>query len=181
MKKINLAVVGLVTLGVLGLGQTANAAENQVGETTAAVEVKAGPLTIKDFPKDIKFGDVYINGGSMKAEENKASITIEDFRGSSSKGWVLNASLKGEKDFKGMQVTLSPMVTSNKDVAKPTKQILNDKGQPIATVADADITQTEFDTSMTLNAKLDIPADQKAATYNTTIVWNLAEGPGTEA
>ncbi|MDG6120830.1 WxL domain-containing protein [Lactococcus formosensis] len=180
MKKVNLAVAGLVALGTVAFVPSVNAAENQSGETTSSVEVKPGMLTIKEFPESIAFESQTITGKDMTAKESEeSSISIEDLRGSSSKGWSLNASLKGEENFKGMALTLSPEITANGDVATSTEQTLNSKGQPIVTVADGDITKTDFDTSMKLHAKLDIPAKQLANTYSTTIVWNLTEGPGT--
>lgn len=176
MKKINLVVAGLATIGVLGLGQSAHAAE----ETTAQVKVNSGGIKILEA-KNITFNDVTVaKGGSTATEKDKSSVTIEDLRGSSSKGWTLTAKLKDE-NFKGMGLNVAPKIESNNTVAKPgTAANLGSTAQTIATVADADVKTTEFDTNISMNAKLTVPEKQLAKTYTTTIVWNLAEGPGTK-
>ncbi|MGC2990379.1 WxL domain-containing protein [Enterococcus faecalis] len=175
MKKISLVVAGLATIGVLGLGQSAHAEE-----TTAQVKVNSGGIKISKT-SNITFEDVTVKkGGSTAKETNKSSITIEDLRGSSSKGWTLTAKLK-DKNFEGMALNVAPNIESNNTVAKPGAAAnLNSTAQTIATVADADIKTTEFDTNVSLNAKLTVPEKQLANTYTTTIVWNLAEGPGTK-
>lgn len=175
MKKISLVVAGLATIGVLGLGQSAHAEE-----TTAQVKVNSGGIKISDA-KNITFEDVIVaKGGSTATEKDKSSITIEDLRGSSSKGWTLTAKLKDE-NFKGMVLNVAPKIESNSTVAKPGSSAdLNSQPQTIATVADTDIKTTEFDTNVSLNAKLTVPEKQLATTYTTTIVWNLSEGPGTK-
>ena len=175
MKKISL-VVGLATIGVLGLGQSVHAEE-----TTASVLVKSGGIKISDT-KNINFNDVTVKkGGTTATEKDKSSITIEDLRGSSSKGWTLTAKLKDE-NFKGMGLNVTTKIESNATVvAKPgSAAYLNSQPQTIATVADADIKKTDFDTNVSLNAKLTVPEKQLATTYTTTIVWNLAEGSGTK-
>lgn len=174
MKKISL-VVGLATIGVLGLGQSVHAEE-----TTASVLVKSGGIKISDT-KNINFNDVTVKkGGTTATEKDKSSITIEDLRGSSSKGWTLTAKLKDE-NFKGMGLNVTQKIESNATVAKPgSAAYLNSQPQTIATVADADIKKTDFDTNVSLNAKLTVPEKQLATTYTTTIVWNLAEGSGTK-
>lgn len=175
MKKSSLVVAGLATIGVLGLGQSVHAEE-----TTASVLVKSGGIKISDA-KNITFNDVTVKkGGTTATEKAKSSITIEDLRGSSSKGWTLTAKLKDE-NFKGMGLNVTPKIESNDKVAKPgSSSDLNSQPQTIATVADTDIKTTDFDTNVSLNAKLKVPEKQLATTYTTTIVWNLAEGPGTK-
>lgn len=175
MKKISLVVAGLATIGVFGLGQSVHAEE-----TTASVLVKSGEIRISDT-KNITFNDVTVKkGGTIATEKDKSSITIEDLRGSSSKGWTLTAKLKDE-NFNGMGLNVSPKIESNSTVAKPGSSAdLNSQPQTIATVEDTDITTTDFDTNVSLNAKLTVPEKQLATTYTTTIVWNLSEGPGTD-
>lgn len=175
MKKINLVVVGLATIGALGLGQSVHAEE-----TTASVLVKSGGIKISET-KNITFNDVTVKkGGTTATEKDKSSIAIEDLRGSSSKGWTLTAKLKDE-NFKGMGLNVTPKIESNAAVAKAgSAAALNSQPQTIATVADADIKTTDFDTNVSLNANLTVPEKQLATTYTTTIVWNLAEGPGTK-
>lgn len=175
MKKINLVVVGLATIGAMGLGQSVHAEE-----TTASVLVKSGGIIISET-KNITFNDVTVKkGGTTATEKDKSSIAIEDLRGSSSKGWTLTAKLKDE-NFKGMGLNVTPKIESNTTVAKAGSAAdLNSQPQTIATVADADIKTTDFDTNVSLNAKLTVPENQLATTYTTTIVWNLAEGPGTK-
>lgn len=182
MKKISLVVVGLATIGVLGLGQSAQAEETTAKEeeTTAQVKVNSGGITISKT-SNITFEDVTIaKGGSTATEKDKSSVTIEDLRGSSSKGWTLTAKLK-DKNFDGMNLNVKPKIESNAGVATAgSETILNSDPQTIATVADADIKTTEYDTKVSLNATLDVPDRQLENTYTTTIVWNLAEGPGTK-
>ena len=175
MKKISLVVAGLATIGVLGLGQSAHAEE-----TTAQVKVNSGGIKISEA-KNITFEDVTVTkGGSTAEETDKSSITIEDLRGSSSKGWTLTAKLK-DKNFDGMNLNVKPKIESNAGVATAgSETILNSDPQTIATVADDKIVGTEFDTKVSLNATLGVPQEQLANTYTTTIVWNLAEGPGTK-
>ena len=175
MKKISLVVAGLATIGVLGLGQSAHAEE-----TTAQVKVNSGGIKISET-SNITFEDVTVaKGGSTAEETDKSSITIEDLRGSSSKGWTLTAKLKDE-NFKGMTLNVAPKIESNGKVATAgSKTSLNSGPQTIATVADDKIVGTEFDTKVSLNATLDVPEKQLADAYTTTIVWNLAEGPGTK-
>ncbi|MGM0010942.1 WxL domain-containing protein [Enterococcus sp. DIV1059_1] len=175
MKKINLVVVGLATIGVLGLGQSA-----QAEETTASVKVNSGGIRISET-SNITFDDVTVaKGGSTAEETDKSSITIEDLRGSSSQGWTLTAKLKDE-NFKGMALNVAPKIESNEGAATAgSKLSLNSDPQTIAEVADDKIVGTEFDTKVSLNATLDVPEEQLANTYTTTIVWNLAEGPGTK-
>ncbi|EGO6697935.1 hypothetical protein GP419_002622 [Enterococcus faecalis] len=175
MKKSSLLVAGLATIGVLGLGQSAYAEE-----TTAQVKVISGGIKISET-ENITFNDVTVKkGGTTATEKDKSSITIEDLRGSSSKGWTLTAKLKDE-NFKGMGLNVTPKIESNATVAKPGSAAdLNSQPQTIATVADADIKTTDFDTKVSLNATLSVPEKQLATTYTTTIVWNLAEGPGTK-
>ncbi|EOH8749938.1 WxL domain-containing protein [Enterococcus faecalis] len=175
MKKISLVVVGLATIGVLGLGQSAHAEE-----TTAQVKVNSGGIKISEA-KNITFEDVTVaKGGSTAKETDKSSVTIEDLRGSSSKGWTLTAKLKDE-NFKGMALNVIPKIESNAGVATGgSKTSLNSAPQTIATVADDKIVGTEFDTNVSLNATLGVPEKQLANTYTTTIVWNLAEGPVTK-
>lgn len=174
MKKISLVVAGLATIGVFGLGQSVHAEE-----TTASVLVKSGEIRISDT-KNITFNDVTVKkGGTIATEKDKSSITIEDLRGSSSKGWTLTAKLKDE-NFNGMGLNVAPKIESNSTVAKPGSSAdLNSQPQTIATVEDTDITTTDFDTNVSLNAKLTVPEKQLATSYTTTIVWNLSEGPGT--
>ncbi|MBC1952688.1 WxL domain-containing protein [Listeria welshimeri] len=174
MKKISL-VVGLATIGVLALGDSAHAEE-----TTASVEVKSGGMKISNAT-NITFNDVTVSKDGTTANEKEASsISIEDLRGSSSKGWTLTAKLKDE-NFKGMGLKLVPAIESNSTVATAgTPENLNAEPQTVASVADNKIKNTEFDTEVSLNAKLNVPATQLATNYTTTIVWNLSEGPGTE-
>lgn len=176
MKKISLVVAGLATIAVLGLGQSAHAEE-----TTAQVKVNSGGITISET-SNITFEDVTVaKGGATAKETDKSSITIEDLRGSSSKGWTLTAKLKDEENFKGMTLNVAPKIESNGTVATAgSKTSLNSGPQTIATVADDKIVGTEFDTKVSLNATLGVPQEQLANTYTTTIVWNLAEGPGTK-
>lgn len=175
MKKFSLVVASVATVGVLGLGQTVHA-----DDTTASVVVKSGGIKISQA-QNITFNDVTVTKGGTTAEEkDKSSITIEDLRGSSSKGWTLTAKLKDE-NFKGMGLNITPKIESNATVAKAgTAADLNSQPVTIATVADADVKTTDFDTNISLNAKLTVPEKQLADTYSTTIVWNLAEGPGTK-
>lgn len=175
MKKISLVVAGLATIGVLGLGQSAHAEE-----TTAQVKVNSGGIKISET-SNITFEDVTVaKGGSTAEETDKSSITIEDLRGSSSKGWTLTAKLKDE-NFKGMTLNVTPKIESNTGVATAgSKASLNSDPQTIATVANDKIMGTEFDTNVSLNATLGVPEKQLANTYTTTIVWNLAEGPETK-
>lgn len=175
MKKISLVVVGLATIGALGLGQSAHAEE-----TTAQVKVNSGGIKIAEA-ENITFEDVTVSkSGSTAAEEGNSSITIEDLRGSSSKGWILTAKLKDE-NFKGMGLNINPKIESNTEVAQAGENTtLNLQGKTIAYVADADIATTDFDTNVSFNATLDVPAEQLEGSYTTTIVWNLAEGPGTK-
>ncbi|MGN5996929.1 WxL domain-containing protein [Enterococcus faecalis] len=175
MKKISLVVAGLATIGVLGLGQSA-----QAEETTASVKVTSGGIKISET-SNITFEDVTVaKGGSTAEETDKSSITIEDLRGSSSKGWTLTAKLKDE-NFKGMALNVIPKIESNAGVATAgSKTSLNSAPQTIATVADDKIVGSEFDTNVSLNATLGVPEKQLANTYTTTIVWNLAEGPVTK-
>lgn len=175
MKNISLVVAGLATIGVLGLGQSV-----QAEETTATVKVNSGGIKISEAT-NITFNDVTVaKGGTTATEKDKSSITIEDLRGSSSKGWTLTAKFK-DKAFDGMALNVTPKIESNATVAKPGSSTdLNSQPQTIATVADTDIKTTDFDTTVSLNAKLTVPEKQLATTYTTTIVWNLAEGPGTK-
>ncbi|WP_317946584.1 WxL domain-containing protein [Carnobacterium maltaromaticum] len=174
MKKISLAVVGFVTIGVLGLGKSVYAKE-----TTASVLVKSDGIKISET-KNITFNDVTVKKGvTTVIEKDKSSITIEDLRGSSSQGWTLTAKLNDE-NFKGMRLNFTPKIESNATVAQAGSSVdLNYQPQTIATVADTDIKTTDFDTNVSLNGKLTVPEKQLATTYTTTIVWNLAEGPGT--
>ncbi|MET1943966.1 WxL domain-containing protein [Enterococcus faecalis] len=175
MKKISL-VLGLATIGALGLGQSA-----QAEETTASVKVNSGGIKISEAT-DITFNDVTVaKGGSIgTTEKDKSSITIEDLRGSSSKGWTLTAKLK-DKNFDGMALNVKPKIESNAGKATAGSETsLNSDPQTIAAVADDKIVGTEFDTKVSLNATLDVPETQLESTYTTTIVWNLSEGPGTK-
>lgn len=80
-----------------------------------------------------------------------------------------------------MGLNVTPKIESNSTVAKPGSSAdLNSQPQTIATVADADIKTTDFDTNVSLNAKLTVPEKQLANTFTTIIVWNLSEGPGIE-
>ncbi|WP_285046998.1 WxL domain-containing protein [Lactococcus petauri] len=175
MKKISLAVVGLATLGVLSFGQSAHAEE-----TTANVKVNSGGIKISDVT-NINFNDVTVSkGGTTTTEKDKSTVSIEDLRGSSSKGWTLTAQLK-DNNFKGMSLNVVPKIEANTEVAEAgTKATLNSSPQMIATVSDEKVSSTEFDTNVSLNATLDVPAKQLSNTYTTTIVWNLAEGPVTQ-
>lgn len=175
MKKINLAIVGLAALSVLSFGQTAHAEE-----TTATVNVNSGGIKISEAT-NIDFNDVTVSkGGTTTTEKNKSSVSIEDLRGSSSKGWTLTAKLK-DNNFDGMSLNVVPKIEANTGVAEAgTKSTLNSQPQTIAAVSDENIASTEFDTNISLNATLDVPEKQLSNTYTTTIVWNLAEGPVTK-
>lgn len=175
MKKISVAVLSLATVGVLALGQSV-----QAEETTATVTVNSGGIKISNAT-NINFNDVTVSkGGSTSTEKEKSSVSIEDLRGSSSKGWVLTAQLK-DKNFDGMSLNVVPKVEANTEVAEAgAKSTLNSQPQMIATVSDEKVASTEFDTNVSLNATLDVPEKQLSNTYTTTIVWNLAEGPVTK-
>ncbi|EGO7756653.1 TPA: WxL domain-containing protein [Enterococcus faecalis] len=175
MKKINLVVAGLATIGVLGLGQSAQAAE-----TTAGVEVVSAGIKITEA-SNIDFGKIQVTKEGVTVEEEEASsISIEDLRGSSSKGWTLTAKLK-DTTFDGMLLNVTPKIESNAGTATAGPNgSLSATPLTIAEVADDKIVGTELDTKVSLNATLDIPAGKLANTYTTTIVWNLAEGPGTK-
>lgn len=175
MKKINLVVAGLATIGVLGLGQSAHAEE-----TTAKVKVNPGGLQILEA-SNIEFGEIEVSKEGVTIEEEEASsISIEDLRGASSKGWTLTAKFK-DTTFDGMALNVTPKIESNAGTATAgSKGKLSETPITIAEVADDKIVGTELDTKVSLNATLDIPAGKLANTYTTTIVWNLAEGPGTK-
>ncbi|HGW2895121.1 TPA: WxL domain-containing protein [Enterococcus faecalis] len=177
MKKISLVVVGLATIGVLGLGQSAHAEE-----TTAEVKVISAGIKIIEA-SDIDFGEIQVSKDGVTVEEEEAeasSISIEDLRGESSKGWTLTAKLK-DTTFDGMLLNVTPKIESNAGKATAgSKGSLSATPLTIAEVADDKIVGTELDTKVSLNATLDIPGGKLANTYTTTIVWNLAEGPGTK-
>lgn len=179
MKKISTAALslGLLTVGGLILTQTAHADSSE--STIVNVSVTAGDLTIKNLT-NIEFGTHTITGEDINLSSDNAFVDIEDLRGSNSKGWTLTAKLQ-EGDFNGMGLTFNPEVTANNTVVQATATgNLNTEEQLIASVHDADISNSEFDTSLDLNAKLEIPAKTKAATYTTTVVWNLAATPETK-
>lgn len=151
--------------------------------TEASVVVNAGELSIKSVDA-IQFKAIKIDGTSHNVTENTgtaAKVVIEDFRGSNSKGWTLKAKLKSG-DFNGLGLKFAPSILSNTSSATAAAETnnLNTQESLIASVADDKITNTEFDTSIQLNSKLNIPAKTKASTYSTTIVWNLASTPETK-
>ncbi|MBO0441286.1 hypothetical protein [Candidatus Enterococcus ikei] len=139
IKKISLTVAGIAVVGILGLGQSAYA-----DETSASVNVNSGGIKISQAT-DITFNDVTISKeAATVTEKEKSSISIEDLRGESSKGWRLTAKLKDE-NFKGMALNISPEVISNTAVEKAgITANLNSHEQPIAYVADTDIKYTNF-------------------------------------
>ncbi|WP_338350863.1 WxL domain-containing protein [Enterococcus faecalis] len=181
MKKMNvLLTVGLTTFGAIALGQVAHADDSK--DTQASVVVKEGDLSIKNVD-DIAFTDIHLDGKAKDVQEKEgtqAKVTVEDFRGSSSKGWTLKAKLK-EGNFNGLGLKLSPSLNSNKESATTVTETnsLNEEEALVASVADEKIKETEFDTEVQLNAKLNVPEKTKANTYKTTIVWNLAATPET--
>lgn len=178
MKKISTLALalGIFTIGGLVLTQTANADDSK--DTTAQVTVEAGNLTLTNVD-NIDFGKETIKGKDIDLKSNIGSVSIEDLRGSNSKGWTLTAKLK-EGDFNGLGLKFSPTITSNEEVAIATETgYLNVDEQRVASVSDDNIIDTEFDTMLDLNATLNIPAKTKANTYTTTIVWNLASTPET--
>ncbi|MGC3749219.1 WxL domain-containing protein [Enterococcus faecalis] len=182
MKKIYLIIVlGFFTLTGMFLEQNVNANESRT--TEAKVVVNPGELKFKSVD-NIQFEDVKIDGKNKEIFEKgtlKAKVSIEDFRGSNSKGWILKAKLK-DSNFSGMSLKLLPSINFNKDAATVESDIpnLNSQEVVIASIADNKIMSTEFDTEIQLNASLTIPARIKAATYSTTIVWNLATTPETK-
>lgn len=178
LKKNNLLVLslGFIVIGGLTISQVVNADEEK--QTTAKVTINAGDLTLTNVD-NIDFGSTTIAGSDVDLSENTATVSIEDFRGSSSKGWTLKAKLQ-EGNFNGMGLKFTPEITENISIASASAtENLNTEDQLIASVSDDDILNTEFDTAMRLNATLNIPAKTKANTYTTTIVWNLAATPET--
>ncbi|MBE9897204.1 hypothetical protein G8C15_18020 [Enterococcus casseliflavus] len=179
MKKISklALVLGISTIGGLVLAQTTTAnADEQT--SNAQVTVKAGELTISQLT-DLDFGTETIAGKDIDLTSTNGKVGIEDFRGSSSKGWTLTAKLQ-DGDFNGLGLKFSPTISANSEVARATEtENLNIEGQLVASVDDESIINTEFDTMLDLNASLNIPAKTKANTYTTTIVWNLAATPET--
>lgn len=173
--KLMTVIMGLTTSGVFFV-QNAHA---EVKETEASVVVKGGELSLKSVD-NINFTDVKINGKDQdvieKDNENtpKAKLNIEDLRASESKGWSLKAKLK-EGNFHGMGLKLAPTITANGQAAETVKetQNLNTDEQLVASVSDDKVKDSEFDTEMMLNAKLNIPSKTRANSYSTTIVWNL--------
>ncbi|NSN12211.1 WxL domain-containing protein [Enterococcus faecalis] len=182
MKKLNLFLVLSMTItGAVALNQTAHADDSK--NTNASVVVNPGELKMKTV-SDIQFPNVQINGTDQNVDEKEgttAKVAVEDFRGSSSKGWSLKARLK-EGNFNGLGLKLVPAINTNKTaaVAAPATQNLNTQESLVASVADDKIVGSDFDTEVQLNAKLNIPARTKANTYTTTIVWNLAATPETK-
>lgn len=174
MKKISL-LVGLAALSALSFGQSVHAEE-----TNATVKVKSGGIKIANVT-NINFNDVTVSKSvATTTEMDKSTVSIEDLRGSSSEGWTLTAKLKDNK-FDGMSLNVVPKIEDNTAVAEAgPKATLNSSPQTIAAVSDETVASTEFDTKVSLNATLDVPAKQLSDTYTTTIVWNLAEGPGTK-
>ena len=179
LKKVNLLILGLgiIVIGGGSLSKIAHADDSK--QTTAQVTIDAGDLTLTNVD-NINFGSTTIMGSDIDLFEETATVSIEDFRGSSSKGWTLKAKLQ-EGDFNGMGLTFSPEITANSNtVLASTTQNLNTEDQSVASVSDDNILDTEFDTSMRLNAALNIPAKTKANSYRTTIVWNLSATPETK-
>lgn len=178
MKKVfKLALIlGIATIGEIISAHAVRADISK--ETTAQVTVIAGDLSLTKVD-NINFGSQKITGSDIELSNNEAKIVIDDLRGASSKGWSLTAKLK-EGDFSGIGLKLNPEITHNFDVAKATNtENLNTSPQLVSAIADDKISNTELDTSITLNATLSIPAKTKANSYNTTIVWNLAVTPET--
>ncbi|GEU13478.1 hypothetical protein QuyetLC_24580 [Bacillus anthracis] len=175
MKKTSLVLlsVGVLSTGGLLLEQTAHAEESSVTTT-----VNAGPNTIKSVDA-IEFEKIILNGEEQKAEDTRAAkVAIEDFRGSETDGWTLTAQLK-DAAFDGLTVSFAPQITKNSDIATAKAVSLTKSAQEVAGVSDDKIKDTAFDTEVTLNASLKVPANTKAKTYTSTIVWNLQSGPGT--
>lgn len=182
MKK-NYTLFALAALSVtLGLGAQRVSADD-TKNTEASVVVNAGELNIKSADA-IQFKAITIDGTSHDVTEKdgtSAKVSLEDFRGSSSKGWTLKAKLKSG-DFNGLGLKFAPSVLSNASSATAASETSNMNTQEalIASVSDDKIPDTEFDTSIQLNSKLNVPAKTKANTYTTTIVWNLAATPETK-
>lgn len=182
MKKFStLLILGATISGIFVSTEAVKADETK--NTQASIIVKAGDLKIKSADS-IQFSDVTINGSEQNIVEKsgtKSKMVVEDFRGSSSKGWTLKAKLK-EGNFNGIGLKLAPSINSNKDVATAAgeTQNLNTTESLVASVSDVKVVNTEFDTEIQLNAKMSIPANIKANTYATTIVWNLAATPETK-
>ncbi|MGX7173944.1 WxL domain-containing protein [Enterococcus ratti] len=182
MKKINL--VGVVCLGAIIIG---GVMQNQMvhadsKSTQARVVVNPGQLSIKSAD-NLVFADIQIDGTDHVVHEpegTNAKVTVEDFRGTTSKGWTLKAKLS-EGNFNGLGLKLTPALNTNTEVATVATNTsnLNNQDQLIASIDNDRIANSDFETEILLNATLNIPKNTKVNTYTTTIIWNLAEGPET--
>lgn len=175
------AVLG-IALGTFGLTSTAFAAE----QTTAEVTFKDGGLNIGVHPENINFGSHKIDSKEhtypevdTQGKEKNSSLTIEDYRGDSSIGWILTAQLQ-KADTNGLEIFFKPQGPGY--VTFPDIKKLSTDEQTIAQVQTDKMSVEKPDTTFNLNAGLHIPAGAplKHQTYNQTIVWNLEVTPTTK-
>lgn len=184
MKKVSLACLACLALGVNVIGSSASIgqADTLSGNSDTSVKINPGPLDLAP-DKTIAFDDITINGKEQSVnEKEKSKVNISDLRGSMDTGWTLKVKKVdgksdgfGEKKSRGIDISLSP--TSVAYVTPAKSFVVNDIEQTVASISTENIKNTEFNTSIGLGAKLEISEKAFAQTYKTTLVWNLTTGP----
>ncbi|MEF3840653.1 hypothetical protein [Enterococcus faecalis] len=180
MKKIKttIALAGLMTMGAVALSQPALAAPQN---TNATVEVNPGTLTYT-APLTMEFNPVTVNGSVLSTiEKTPATMTVTDYRGTSTDGWALQAKVAAFQN-NGIALSMSPVASTNttKVTAGAADTTVGATAVNIMKVTGGttgNIATSEFVTTFKPTAKLTIPATVRSGDYNAAITWDIITGP----
>ena len=154
-----LATVAL-SLGLSGINAHADDTGAKEASTNATLNVEGGNLAITKGA-DLDFGTLTLSGSDQSSTAN-SSIKVTDYRGSY-EGWSVKVS-KASTDTWDDAMTI--------DLGQGS---LNEDGLNFKEQAATD--GYSLDQDLAFTATLNVPKAVKAATYSTTLVWDLSNTP----
>ncbi|MEJ6348927.1 WxL domain-containing protein [Holzapfeliella sp. He02] len=140
--------------------------------STASIQINAGNLEIAD-KKDITFSPVTLNGQNHNnhQENSNSFIKINDFRGATT-GWKLSVTSDNRFTDNGINLYFNPKADNSNVKTDSQNLLINNEAQNVAYMGSAN-RETPLTSQINLNAYLNIPANARANSYETTLTWNL--------
>ncbi|EME8213741.1 WxL domain-containing protein [Enterococcus faecium] len=178
MKQVKYILLGTTILGVC-LGSYENVLADNVtsGTTNAVISVKPGDLTVTP-EKTIDFGSITLNGKNQTVSENKATVNVSDYRGTSA-GWSLT--LKEDHEIKGLEMLVAPSIDSKTTAGTVSEKFsVNTQDQKFAEVTKDSAKSHPTDaleTQIKLNSTLNLAKDLASNSYSMNLIWTLTAGP----